>query len=548
MPTTTDEGIRPVSPLFNPGNPPAGRMSHTSPPARTQRVVGVLAASLAVMLTGSACTSTSSEQSPVRTVSPAQKSAAQALPTDKEALARFYTQDLAWSECGNGQCAQLTVPIDYSHPDGDTIKLAVLRVAAKNPSERIGSLVVNPGGPGGSGVDYARAADNIVTKPVRAVYDIVGFDPRGVGSSSPIKCLDNRELDTFLGTDPTPDNKLEEQQFADSSKAFADKCKANGGPLLAHVSTIDAAKDMDVLRAALGETKLDYLGKSYGTFLGATYAGLFPTKVGRFVLDGAIDPNLTSSQVNEGQAVGFETATRAYVQDCVDRGSCPLGDSLNSGMARLRDFLKQVDAKPLPLSDPFVKGLTEGWGSLGIAAAMYDQGQWSQLTVALSEAFGGHGDALMKLAESYADRTSQGTYSNNLMQVIYAVNCLDRSDSTNLAHYESEARSLSAKAPTWGPFLAWSTMPCGFWPVPANNAPKKIAAAGSGPIVVVGTTRDPATPYKWAQGLASELQNGHLITFNGDGHTAYTRSNSCVDDAVDAYLLTGRVPPDGLKC
>ncbi|MHB8186677.1 MAG: alpha/beta hydrolase [Dermatophilaceae bacterium] len=547
-PTTTDEGTRPVSPLFNPGGPRTRRMSRTSPPARTRRVVGALAGALAVMLTSSACIVTPSGQNQVNTPSPAQKSAAQALPSDKEALARFYTQDLAWSDCGPNQCARLTVPIDYSHPDGDTLRLAVLKVAAKSPSDRIGSLVVNPGGPGGSGVDYARAADFIVTKPVRAAYDIVGFDPRGVGSSSPIKCLNNRELDTFLGGDPTPDNKLEEQQFADSAKAFADKCKANGGPLLGHVSTIDAAKDMDVLRAALGETKLDYLGKSYGTFLGATYADLFPTKVGRFVLDGAIDPNLTSSQVNEGQAVGFETATRAYVQACVDKGNCPLGDSLNSGMARLRDFLKALDAKPLPLDDPYVKGLTEGWGSLGIAAAMYDQGLWSQLTVALRDAFGGNAGPLMKLADGYADRSSQGTYSGNLMQVIYAVNCLDRSDSKDLAHYESEARSLSAKAPTWGPFLAWSTVPCGYWPVPANNAPKKITAAGSGPIVVVGTTRDPATPYKWAQGLASELENGHLITFDGDGHTAYTRSNSCVDDAVDAYLLKGRVPPAGLKC
>ena len=516
---------------------------------RTRRLVLSLATVLAVMLIGSACTVAPSGQNQARTPSPAQKSAAQALPSDKETLARFYTQDLAWSKCGPNQCAKLTVPIDYSHPDGDTLKLAVLRAPATNPSDRIGSLVVNPGGPGGSGVDYASHADDgIVTTPVRAAYDIVGFDPRGVGSSSPIKCLNDRELDTFLGSDPTPDNKLEEQQFADWAKAFADKCKANGGPLLGHVSTIEAAKDMDVLRAALGETKLDYLGKSYGTFLGATYADLFPTKVGRFVLDGAIDPNLTSSQVNEGQAVGFETATRAYVQDCVHKGGCPLGDSLDSGMQKLRDFLKQVDARPLQLSDPYVHVLTEGWASLGVAVAMYDQGLWSQLTDALRSAFSGSAGPLMKLADSYAYRSSQGAYSGNLMQVIYAVNCLDRSDTKDLAHYESQARSLSAKAPTWGPFLAWSTVPCGYWPVPANNAPKKITAAGSGPIVVVGTTRDPATPYKWAQGLASELENGHLITFNGDGHTAYTRSNPCVDDAVDAYLLKGRVPPAGLKC
>ena len=507
----------------------------------------VLAASLTVALTASACVIIPQGQNQAKTPSPAQKRAAQVPPSGQKPLARFYRQDLSWSDCGPNQCARLTVPIDYAHPEGDTLKLAVLKVVASGPTP-LGSLVVNPGGPGGSGVGYASAAEVIVTKAVREAYDIVGFDPRGVGSSSPITCLNNRELDTFLGSDPTPDNKLAEQQFADGAKAFADKCKANGGPLLGHVSTIEAAKDMDVLRAALGETKLDYLGKSYGTFLGATYADLFPTNVGRFVLDGAIDPNLTSSQVNEGQAVGFETATRAYVQDCVRRGGCPLGDSLDSGMQRLREFLKSLDSRPLPLSDPQVKALTEGWGSLGIAVAMYDQGLWSKLTDALRRAFGGDAGPLMNLADAYAYRNSQGAYSSNLMQVIYAVNCLDRSDSKDLAHYESEARSLSAKAPTWGPFLAWSTVPCGFWPVPANNAPKKVTATGSGPIVVVGTTRDPATPYAWAQGLASELENGHLITFNGDGHTAYTRSNSCVNNAVDAYLLKGTVPVAGLRC
>ena len=515
---------------------------------RTRRPVLSLAAAVMVAVTLSACSITPSGPSQDRTPSPTQKTQTQAPTTDGEALARFYTQVLAWSDCGANKCAALTVPIDYAHPDGATIKLAVLKVEAKNRSKRIGSLVVNPGGPGGSGVGYASAADVIVTEPVRAAYDIVGFDPRGVAKSSPITCLDDRELDSFLGVDPTPDDKTEEQRFASSAKSFADECKANGGPLLGHVSTIEAAKDMDILRAALGETKLDYLGKSYGTFLGATYADLFPTKVGKFVLDGAIDPSLTSSQVNEGQAVGFETATRAYVQDCVSRAGCPLGTSLDSGMAKLRDFLKALDTRPLPLNDKYVKELTEGWGSLGVAVAMYDQGLWSSLTDALRSAFDGKADPMMKLAERYSDRDSQGRYDGNLMQVIYAVNCLDRSDTRDLAHYESEARSLSAKAPTWGPFLAWSTVPCGYWPVPANNAPKKITAAGSGPIVVVGTTRDPATPYLWAQCLAAQLKNGHLITFEGDGHTAYRRSNSCVDDAVDAYLLKGSVPPAGLKC
>ncbi len=547
-PTTTDEGTRPVPPPSNPGGSPTRRMPRRSRRVRTRRVVTILAALLAVMVTISACVDATSPPQQARTPSPAQKSAAQALPSAKETLARFYRQDLSWAACGPGECARLTVPIDYAEPGGATVKLALIRVAAKSPARRIGSLVVNPGGPGASGVDYASAADFIVTEPVRAAYDIVGFDPRGVGRSSPIKCLDDRELDGFLGFDPTPDDKTEQQLFADSAKAFADKCKQNAGPLLGHVSTIEAASDMDVLRAALGETKLDYLGKSYGTFLGATYADLFPTKVGRFVLDGAIDPGLTSSQVNEGQAVGFETATRAYVQDCVDAGDCPLGGSLNSGMARLRSFLKGLDSRPLPLTDPFVKALTEGWGSLGVAAAMYDQGRWSQLTDALRSAFAGNAKPLMALAETYADRDTKGGYTGNLMQVIYAVNCLDRADSRDVGHYEAEARSLSTKAPTWGPFLAWSTMPCGFWPEPSNNAPEKIRAAGSGPIVVVGTTRDPATPYKWAQGLAAGLENGHLVTYDGDGHTAYTRSNSCVDNAVDAYLLKGRVPRAGLTC
>jgi pimeloyl-ACP methyl ester carboxylesterase len=514
---------------------------------RSKVLVGV--AAMALMISG--CVGTPDEQTQAKTPSPAQKSAAQVPPTTppgRPTLTKFYRQNLSWSDCGPHQCARLTVPMDYAHPDGATVKLSVLKAAASSPSRRVGSLVVNPGGPGASAVDYAKAADFIVTKQVRAVYDIVGVDPRGVGGSSPVKCLSDRESDTYLGSDPTPDDKAEQERFGATAKAFADKCLANAGRLLAHVSTIEVAKDMDVLRAALGETKLDYLGKSYGTFIGATYSDLFPAKVGRFVLDGAVDPSLSGSQFNEGQAVGFETATRAFVQDCIRKGDCPLGDSLDSALQKLRDLFKQLDARPLPVDDPYVKALTEGWGSLGVAQAMYDPRLWSQLTSALRDAFDGNGNRLMKLANGYARRTDRGVYTDNLTQVIYAVNCLDRVEPKGLALYAAEARRLAAEAPTFGPFLAWSSAPCGYWRVPPNIAQKKVTAAGSGPIVVVGTTRDPATPYKWAQGLASQLKNGHLITYEGDGHTAYTRSNSCVNDAVDDYLLKGDVPRSGLRC
>ena len=217
----------------------------------------------------------------------------QSPPPGSEALSRFYSQRLDWTDCEGAQCATLEVPVDYDNPQGDTLELALVKVPARKESKRLGSLVVNPGGPGGSGVDYARAADFIVGKGVRDAYDVVGFDPRGVGRSAPIDCVTDAELDAFLGSDPTPDDAAEEQAFADTARGFAQSCGATAGPLLAHVSTQDAARDMDVLRATLGEQKLTYLGKSYGTFLGTVYAGLFPESVGRMVLDGVVAPDLT---------------------------------------------------------------------------------------------------------------------------------------------------------------------------------------------------------------------------------------------------------------
>ena len=463
-------------------------------------------------------------------------------------LDRFYSQKLSWRGCGGDfECTKLTVPVDYADPGGSTIQLAVIRLPAGKPDQRLGSLVINPGGPGGSGVDYARAARAVISDAARRSFDVVGFDPRGVGESAPLKCLTDTQTDQLLAADPTPDTSSEISDTVELFKQLAQRCEAGGGELLAHVSTPEAARDIDVLRAALGDKRLFYLGKSYGTFLGATYAQLFPRNVGRMVLDGAIDPSLTADQVNLGQAKGFEQATRAFVADCVKQRGCPLGSDVERGMQRLRDLLASLDARPLPTGDP-ARPLTEGWGSLGIAVAMYDQGYWPTLRAALDQAFGGSGAALLQLADAYAERGSDGHYTSNQNTVIYAVNCLDRPDTGGLTAVEQSLPRYEQAAPTWGAFLDWSQLPCAYWPVKGDGHPEKISADGSPPIVVVGTTRDPATPYEWAQGLAQQLSDGHLVTYEGDGHTAYMRGSRCVDKAVDAYLLRGTVPDDGLRC
>jgi len=478
--------------------------------------------------------------------------AARKPPPGSEALASYYGQSLAWEKCRIGECAGLRVPLDYAKPDGDSITIQVLRMRATKPRQRIGSLVVNPGGPGASGVDYARAADFIVGKPVRQRFDIVGFDPRGVQRSEPVDCLPDREMDAFLGQDPTPDDSTEEDAFAASGKAFAQGCLQRTGALTSHLSTVDAARDMDVLRSALGDEKLNYLGKSYGTYLGATYADLFPKLVGRFVLDGVLPPDLTSAEVSKGQAEGFERATRAWAADCVGEGDCPLGGSVDEVMSAMRDLLKRLDSQPVPMKDGKLNQLTEGWAATGIAQAMYDQGSWGVLTDALSAVVRqDDGTELMKIADQYAERNQNGSYAGNLLEAFYAVTCLDNPDSPDPKVYEQRARDNATVAPTWGPFLAWGSLVCGQWPVKAaegGGGPHTVSAAGSGPIVVVGTTRDPATPYEWSVRLRKQLSNASLLTFDGDGHTAYARSNKCVDGAINDYYTDGKVPQDGKKC
>lgn len=469
------------------------------------------------------------------------------LPSTDPRLAKFYGQDLAWKDCGRAECATLTVPLDYAAPDGKAIKLAVLRVPAQDRDRRIGSLVVNPGGPGGSGVNFAAAGSLQFGNELSETYDIVGFDPRGVGLSQPLQCLNTSQLDELLAFDPDPDDQAERDEMDQLIQGFGQGCLTKSGELPRHMSTKEVAQDMDILRGALGEKKLDYLGSSYGTLIGATYADRFPSHVGRFVLDGAIDPSLSNEQLALQQAGGFETALRAYVQDCVDAGDCFLGDTVDAGVARIQQLLAEVEKEPLPTSDDD-RPLTEGLAMLGIWMPLYVKEYWGQLSRALQQAIeDDRGSALLALADQYASR-GPGGYADNSMEALYAVNCLDHGDYIQTKDVPSHFDQFLKVSPTFGRAFAFSLSTCANWPVKSGERTVALPAKGAPPIVVIGTTRDPATPLRWAQALASQLESGRLITRDGDGHTGFQRGNDCVDDAVEGYLINGKVPPENLMC
>jgi pimeloyl-ACP methyl ester carboxylesterase len=462
-------------------------------------------------------------------------------------LSRFSSQRLSWRDCGGGfQCSTLQVPLDYAHPAGEAIGIAVIRRPAGDPAHRQGSLLVNPGGPGGSGIGYARSAQQIVSSALLAQYDLVGFDPRGVGQSAPVACLDNPQMDAFVATVPDPQTQTELDQAVSEAKLLANECQARSAKLLPHVSTVEAARDMDILRQALGDAKLTYLGKSYGTFLGATYADLFPSKVGRLVLDGALDPRLDATQLGHDQAGGIQLALRSFLADCGKHADCPLASDATAAEAQVTAMLASIRARPI--RGDGARTVDLALAETGIIAALYTDTTWPFLRVSLRLALQGDGRGLLQLADSYDDRGPDGRYQSNELAANYAVNCLDRPDVSSVADVQARVPSYSQASPVFGAALAWGDLACAYWPVKATGRPHAIAAAGAAPILVVGTIRDPATPYAWAQGLASQLASATLLTYDGDGHTAYRRGSTCIDSAVDSYFLQGTSPTPGLRC
>ena len=462
-------------------------------------------------------------------------------------LAELYSQRIDWQPCDSDDdhdCGFLTVPVDYADPQGETIDLALLRVPAKG--SRVGSLVVNPGGPGARGTTYAAAGGQVFREPLLDGFDIVGFDPRGVGASDPVDCLSDAELDDYLGADPTPDTAEERVDHRSTVLSFGPGCVAGSGPVVGHVTTTEAARDMDVLRSALGEETLSYFGASYGTKLGATYAELFPDKVGRFVLDGAVDVSLDARSLALEQATGFETALRAYVQNCLDTtDNCFLGDTVDEGMATITGLLESIEEEPLPAGD---RELTVGNAFYGVITPLYNRDYWFLLSTALASALDGKGSALMSLADAYASRNPDGTYADNSVEANYSINCLDDPTAVPFAKVPSLYPEFEQASPTFGRVFAWSMTLCRGIDVSSSEEPLTISGEGAAPIVVLGTTRDPATPLKWAQALSAQLDSGVLVERDGDGHTAYNAGNECIDTLVEDYLLDGDVPADGTTC
>jgi pimeloyl-ACP methyl ester carboxylesterase len=464
-------------------------------------------------------------------------------------VAPFYSQHITWHDCGAGfQCGAYRAPLDYAHPQGQRLTLAVVRLPAEGA--RKGSLLINPGGPGGSGVSFVRDAARQFGADLRKNYDLIGFDPRGVNQSRPlIRCLTGKELDTFFATDTSPDNQAQLNDLVRVSKEWADACKTRVPNLLPYVGTVNAARDMDILRAALGDRGLTYYGASYGTYLGANYAELFPKHVRALVLDGAVDPKLSADAVNIEQAKGFDTAVQAFAADCVKATDCPLGNgNTHTALTRLARLFAQTSRRPLKNNLGDGRIVDEPLVELGVAAALYNKQTWPVLRLALKSAIEqDDGTTLLRLGDLLVERNKDGSYSNQ-SEANMAINCVDKPYARTIGPWQAEAARAKKAAPLFGQFVVWGTLPCAYWPVQVNEKPRALHADGSKPILVVGTTRDPATPYRWAQSLASQLRAGVLLSLDGDGHTAYLQGNPCITSAVDRYLISGTPPKKNTMC
>ncbi|MFE6869091.1 alpha/beta hydrolase [Kitasatospora sp. NPDC057692] len=512
---------------------------------------------------------------------PASSAAAAATPTatpaptptvkptgaDDPALKPFYGQQITWAACPPDakaaeqkidlslmKCGKLHVPLDYTSPAGEAIDLALIKNPAAKADQKLGSLIVNPGGPGASGVETVKFGDKQFEGTLHNRFDVVGFDPRGTGESSPVTCLDDKQRDA-LNAEDTPADQAEARAQSEKHAAdFAAACQARSGKLLPFVGTRNTARDLDVLRAAVGDQKLNYLGVSYGTYLGALYAEEFPKNVGRLILDGAVDPAAQALDASLGQIIGFEKSFERFAADCVEKHAdeCPLGRSSDKAARKAADFLDGLRDKPLPTKDGRKVGSALGW--TGVTALLYgdEKTMWPYLRLSLLQAMkGGQGDALLAFADSYNGRDEKGHYSPD-SEALVAIHCADGASPAPTAEQAQQAvQKLQQEAPLLAKGIGvedFSEGSCTNWPFKTPEKPHTVRAEGAAPILVVGTTGDPATPYAAAESLAKGFASATLLTLQGEGHGAFGSGNGCIDAAYAAYLTEGTLPAAGATC
>ncbi len=448
---------------------------------------------------------------------------APAIATEADPLNSYYSQTLQWSPCGRADCSQVTVPLDYAQPYGDTIYLSIRRVGSAD----LPPLVMNPGGPGAEGARFAQSIAGSLHPDITAAYTPVGFDPRGTGDSAPVQCFTGVGANKWLRLDSTPDTAVEKTAFMAAAARISPACQRMSPALAAHVGTENTVRDMDIIRAALDSEKLNWLGFSYGTSLGTRYAELFPEKVGLMVLDGAVDPSLDSMQLSRGQSVGFQKAITRF------------NDTYPGSIVLINKLLRSLDSAELKTDG--LQALTQSEATTAIFLSMYSTSFWPQLADALRKAKAGNGTLLQQLSYYANDQTAPAKFSSNSLSAFIAISCWDFPQTPTLTGLALKARQFARKAlvPELARSMSWGNAPCSTWFEHSPLKPAPASTTTTAPILVIGTTYDPATPLAWARALSRQLPTSSLLTFVGDGHTAYLSGSQCVDDAVNRFLLTG---------
>ena len=467
----------------------------------------------------------------------------------EDPLEPYLGQEVQWSDCGAGaECATVMAPLDWDNPGvGEDVNLAVSRHSATG--QALGSLFVNPGGPGASGYEFVLdSVDFAVSEVLRESFDVIGWDPRGVNFSSPVSCAaTDAELDYFFfgELEAQPDTPEWDAELLAESIRFGQECQANTGELLEFVDTLSTVRDLDLLRHLVGDEQLNYLGYSYGTLIGALYIDTFPEKVGRMVLDGPVDPGASQFDLVVNQHRGFEEALEAYLVECDLTNSCPFAGSLEQRLRGVSDLYDELEQNPLRHADGRL--IDDGMLRTAMVTTLYAQSSWPLLTRMFDELQEGVTDTAIFLVDFYYDREG-GVYQNNSMEAFIAINCLDYPVESDPAVLEAQADQLREAAPYTARPSGDGDLVCMNWPYPPKLNKGPVRGEGANPVVILGTTGDPATPYNWSVSLNEQLENSVLLTLVGEGHLAYDERVTCINDPVDTYFVTGDLPEDGLTC